>query len=194
MQNFRGGKIFSFLLSGFISLLIIFSLIFFMFIGFHFEKNDIEKYEEYLEKFFVAERIMPALSELDDATQIEVSYFYHFAVFAPYWSINLVVEYDEELYEQKKSELFSSYIFLENPIYEGKYAMMPQVKVKVNGFSISVIDLSEESRVNYRYPKYFDMIGYNDEEHKINYMQIQDTERDSISDLTTLIETSFRFP
>ncbi|MGN0383420.1 MAG: hypothetical protein ACI4DS_04045 [Eubacterium sp.] len=134
--------------------------------------DDIDKY---------ASDVMPQLSELGDYDDIDFQYYKVKTAFETQ-SIVLVVEYDANIYEEKKQEIESKYIYLDHTIEsdDGSGDMIiPENEFTMDGFQFKVIDDSYCDSIEY--PKSFGMVGTSDDMHRIAYLYFYDPSLDVIT-------------
>lgn len=152
---------------------------------------NIENYAETVANVKFANEFMPELSELSGYTDISYSHLQtHIGItfFLPMFEANgiaLWVEYPDDIYEQKKEEVLTSYDFIEKETYDGELLITPLANFEYNGYDFRA-DVNEE----YRSCRSFALIGCNDEANRIVYCYYFDPDNDYIanSQLTVALE------
>ena len=148
------------------------------------ERDDnISNYSSKLEEVKYANEFLPELNELSGYTNISYSYQLSMECLfkIPFFcsdAISLFVEYPEDIYEQKKEEVLSSYEFLKEPCIrdDGKLeSPLPEFEYKGYHFQTSIIE-------SYPTPEFFVLIGYNDEANRIAYCYHSNIDYDIIAE------------
>ena len=108
------------------------------------------------------------------------------------WSINtlsLTVKYNKENFEKEISSINSNYSFI-NEEKEGLY----DYSASLNGYEIRIVEKDEKFKDDYcyYYPKYFLMIGINEEKQSIVYLYHYDIDLDKIDDLDDFIKKYYK--
>lgn len=143
--------------------------------------HDISKYGEYVYRCSDSiKSFMPSLGSLSDYKERSVSltsssHEYGGSDTEPYGLI-LFVSYEEDIFEIKKEEIEQNYSFVESSIVD-KYGdnLMPAIDVMYCDYRIRVV-YDED----FWYPKYFGMIGINEDKYTIAYLCYQNIEIDVI--------------
>ena len=129
---------------------------------------------------------MPALNEFGIYETISITQktTNHF-LWADTYTISLIIKYDENSFENAKNEIFEKYTFLE--VADNR---LLDYESESNGFHIKVVNKEEflTGDAAYYYPKYFLMIGINDDTNQIAYLFHHDFDLDTIKDLDEFIE------
>ncbi|MCK7487130.1 MAG: hypothetical protein MZU97_17670 [Bacillus subtilis] len=73
--------------------------------------------------------------------------------------------------------IFGSYMFLQTPLMENDYYLIPETKFEYESFTIKVVDDD-----NFDYPEQFGMIGYSDTTHQISYYVFYDESLNRLGD------------
>jgi hypothetical protein len=148
--------------------------------------SDIDKYENYINSIPGAQDFMPSLDQL-------LTYERHavFYVETSSKSLNLIVYYSPDEYQDAKDIFLNSYEFLEEPLMEYNYYTIPEVEIFYNGYVIKVV--KDE---NFNYPEQFGMFGYSDINHSISFMFFYDRSLNRLESysLSDLIKYDFVFP
>lgn len=152
---------------------------------------NIENYAETVANVKFANEFMPELSELSGYTDISYSHLQthigitFFLLMFEANGIALWVEYPDDIYEQKKEEVLTSYDFIEKETYDGEHLITPLANFEYNGYDFRA-DVNEE----YRSCRSFALIGCNDEANRIVYCYYFDPDNDYIanSQLTVALE------
>ena len=152
---------------------------------------DIDRYEEYVNRLSRCCRyFMPSLDSLTDYKDISVSltssdYTLGKKDTNPYGLI-LFVSYDEEIFDSKKDEISQNYIFVNTPIiseYNDDDILMPAIDIVYCDYRIRVVYDND-----FYYPKYFGMIGINENNYTIAYLYYQDINLDRLASVGDSIE------
>ena len=153
---------------------------------------DIENYTEKVANIKFANKFMPDLSELNGYADISYSHLQtHMGItfFLPMFEANgiaLWVEYPEDIYDQKKEEVFARYDFIEEEIYDGEHLVTPFANFEYNGYDFKA-DVNEDFSIACRS---FILIGCNDDANRIAYCYYFDPDNDYIasSQLTATLQ------
>ena len=150
--------------------------------------TDRNEYQDYIDKMPKADIYMPDLSTLPEYQSITVFYYERLGR-----SINLVITYSVESYESAKDTILSSYTYLDEPLMESDFYLIPEVEFQYQSFTIKVV-----SNDDFDYPEQFGMIGYSDSSYQITFLFFFDESLDRLSDsperMTRFIESEFYFP
>lgn len=88
----------------------------------------------------------------------------------------LIADYNSENYEKSKQNIENKYTFLNEPIIdEFEFVLISQ-----NEFTIGDWEFKVCTSEDYAYPKYFRMIGFNDKDNSIAYLDFDDIDLDCI--------------
>jgi len=155
--------------------------------------SDINDYDEYLTNVKTSREFMPDSSNLERYESISVIYYLDRPDTIHTHTINLIITYSKEDYNHAKSIYLSDYSYLEAPLYDPddkKWTLISDAEVEFNNYLIKVVD--DE---NFNYPKYFGMIGFNEEEHKISFMYSHNLSKNYLYKYTLIefIEDSYKF-
>ncbi len=152
--------------------------------------TNIDEYLVYVNKVPKSDSFMPKLLDLPPYQFAEVLFFENYDSGK---SINLVITYSEDEYAFAKDSISSKLVFLEDPLMEYDYYIVPQVEFEYNGFVIKVV-----SDDNFDYPEQFGMLGYSDVKFQISFLFFFNSTLHQLSNtperMTRFIEGEFRFP
>lgn len=170
--------------------LLLLSLIFFLLISIYGCRkvySDLSDYQYYIEKIPNANDFMPDLSTLPESHLISVYYYEHLGQ-----SLNLVITYTAVTYLSARDSIINSYTFLDNPLVENDYFLIPEVEFQYLTFTIKVVNDNY-----FNYPEFFGMIGYSDSTYQIAFLYFCDNSLDRLSNnpgrMSRFIESEFRF-
>lgn len=153
--------------------------------------NDIKKYEEYILKVEHSRPFMPFLENLEDYETINCYYKYIDGIIYRFHTINLIIDYHEEIYAQKKQEILGKYYFLNKPmpdsINKGEY-YIPEPEFIYNNYTIKVVEDQDFS-----YSRWFGMIGYNDDDYNLSYLFFYGVDNNHIKNSIDFMEECFSF-
>ena len=148
------------------------------------ERDDnINNYSSKLQEVKYANEFLPALDELSGYTNISYSYQLSMDCLfkIPFFcsdAISLFVEYPEDIYEQKKEEVLAFYKFLKEPyIRDDGILESPLAEFQYNGYQFKTA-----MKEGYTAPKFFMLIGYNDEINRIVYCYYSNIDHDYIAE------------
>lgn len=152
--------------------------------------TNLDEYQEYLIEVPESDSFMPNLPDLPQYLSAEVLFFENYDSGK---SINLVITYSEDDYTNAKESITTSLVFLEEPLMEYDYYIVPQVEFEYNGFIIKVV-----SNDNFDYPEQFGMLGCSDATFQISFLFFFNSTLHQLSDtpmrMIQFIESEFRFP
>lgn len=150
--------------------------------------TNVDDYSDYVDSIDGADSFMPSLDELPEYLSIEVYYYEHLGQ-----SINLLLTFSDENYESAKEAILNSIDFLEQPLMQDDFYLIPEVEFEYLGYIIKVVD-----NVNFKYPEQFGMLGYSDEKVQISFMFFYDDSLNQISNskdrMIRFVESEFKFP
>ncbi|MFA5007104.1 MAG: hypothetical protein WC509_06530 [Candidatus Izemoplasmatales bacterium] len=150
--------------------------------------TNTDDYQEYLDSIPGSNAFMPVLTDIPAFQTCEIYYYDRLGQ-----SINLVITYSDETYETAKETVLGSYLFLQTPLVENDYYLIPETEFEYESFTIKVVDDD-----NFDYPEQFGMIGYSDANHQISFLFFFDDSLSQLSDnsgrMTRFIEKEFWFP
>lgn len=130
-----------------------------------------------------AKDIMPNLDELPSYEGIKYVSTHKSIILFESDSIALIVNYDDDTYENEKHKLDEDYIFLNEKVKskfdETKY-YIPQNEFSINSYNFRVIDDTQSS--NIEFPKSFGIIGTSDDKKSIAYLYFYDFDLDYIGE------------
>ena len=148
---------------------------------------NIDNYAQKMADVYYASEFMPELSELSEYTNISYSHtqtLLGLVFFLPMFfsdGIAIWVEYPEDIYEQKKADLFESYDFIEEEIYDSDGDLIsPLASFEYKGYQFQA-DVSEEYDDYSMCCKSFILVGYSDELNRIAYLYSYDFDLDWIA-------------
>lgn len=128
-----------------------------------------------------AKGVMPDINELPEYKNIEYRSTHKSMILFESDSIALIVNYDDETYENEKNKLEKNYTFLSQKIKsefdESKY-YIPENEFSINSYKFRVID--NDGNNNTKFPKSFGMIGTSDDKKSIAYLYFYDADLDYI--------------
>jgi len=149
--------------------------------------TNTDDYQEYIDSIPESNTFMPDLFEIVDSQSIEIYYCERLGQ-----SINLVITFSNETYETAKETVLGSYVFLEAPLMENDYYLIPATEFEYESFTIKVVDDED-----FDYPEQFGMIGYSDTKGQISYMFFFDDSLNRLGDgysMPEFLDKEFRFP
>ncbi len=149
--------------------------------------NDMDDYEYYVDSIPGAGEYMPTLDDLPTYSESTV-----FFVESSGKSLNLIIKYSMDDYEDAKNNFLSAYEFLKEPLVGNDYYIIPEVEVTYNDYVIKVVDDD-----NFEYPEAFGLLGYSDVNYTISFMFFYDESLNSLGNsysMQDFIEDSFKFP
>ncbi len=149
--------------------------------------NDTNDYQEYVNQVPKANTFMPDFDNLPDYQSISVYYYEHLGQ-----SINLIVTYSEASYESARDTIFGLYVFLEEPLTEMDFYLIPEVEFQYNSFTIKVV-----SDDDFNYPEQFGMLGCSDSKFQLSFMFFYDESLNELGNGYTMqefLEKEFYFP
>lgn len=154
---------------------------------------DLNKYEEYVNKCVnPIKSFMPSLDSLTDYNKILVSLtfsycearYYGYMDNEPYGLI-LFVLYSEQIFKNKKDEINQTYSFVESSIIDkGKDNIIPPIDMVYCDYRIRMVYDGD-----FDYPKYFGMIGINENKNTIAYLAYQNQKMNDVEFENDSIET-----
>jgi len=155
--------------------------------------SDINDYDDYVTNVSYSREFMPDLSDLEGYESIDVIYYNDRPSTNNTHTINLIVTYSNEYYNNAKSKYLSEYSYLEASLYDpdNKNRMLvSDAEVEYNNYLIKVV-FDEK----FDYPKDFGMIGFNDIEYKLCFMFSYNDSLDYLNSyhLLDFIKDSYRF-
>jgi|GEM_PF-1801532 len=143
--------------------------------------------DKYAESVYFSQSDLGEYEDIDFTARDEVGLF-------PAVSTMYTVKYSDEQYAEQLAKL-NGLDYLGAPVqYAGRYTM-PATKIEQNGWLVRVL----QAEGDFEYPKYFKMIGTNDESKTILYMSFDCMDLDLISEtagetqLRDFIEEYFNF-
>ena len=128
--------------------------------------NDINNYASDVEEY-KASAFMPDLGAIGEYENIDYFSRKDEGAF-PHYSLQLVVQYDEENYFLAKEQLNTAYTYLEEPQkpdFDDTVYSMPTAKFETPGFNFRIAMFEDTV-----YPKNFGMVGTSDENFEIAYL------------------------
>jgi hypothetical protein len=149
--------------------------------------TNMDDYQEYLDSIPGSNAFMPVLTDIPVYRACEIYYYERLGQ-----SINLVITYSNETYETAKETVLRSYLFLQTPLMEFDYYLVPETEFEYRSFTIKVVDDD-----NFDYPEQFGMIGYSDAHHQISFLFFFDDSLNRLGEgysMQDLLEKEFRFP
>lgn len=149
-----------------------------------------DEYLGYIDQVPGSDSFMPNLLDLPPYQFAEVLLFENYDSGK---SINLVITYSEDEYAFAKDSISSKLVFLEDPLMEYDYYIVPQVEFEYKGFVIKVV-----SDDNFDYPEQFGMLGYSDAKFQISFLFFFNSTLHQLSNrsdrMTLFMSSDFRFP
>lgn len=157
----------------------------------HQKTNNIQRYNSYLNKVRYAKFYFPKINELGNYKKITFTYKNtRELLFFVTKSIGLFLNYSDEEYKIMKEKINSTYSFYEEKI--DRLLINPIANFKDYTFQIVespiCFDQSEENCNKYEFPKFFEIIGFNDQQQKIVFIFIDSEDLDWIDELKEIIE------
>ncbi|MDE5604286.1 MAG: hypothetical protein K2I73_01740 [Eubacterium sp.] len=122
---------------------------------------------------------------LDNVGNYEDSYYQihhkNMAIFSSDASV-LILKYNSENYESEKKKLEDDYIFLDAPVKEedGEDYLISENEFAIDDWQFKVC--RSDGWTEFEYPKYFRIIGYNEADNSIAYLDFDDSDLDIISE------------
>lgn len=142
--------------------------------------ENIDEYEEYIEKVTMSNTLLPTEEELKNSENVQVYYHEKNGFIAyTYYTISLFLQYNDDDYLVEKSKILEEHNFISEPIVRNDIVYLHEPSFEYAGFKISVVD-----NVEYTYLKNYGMVGFNDETNSIVYLFVYDPEIGFISDET----------
>lgn len=175
----------AFVLGGFCIVIFYFVLIVLLSIELpdEYETTNSEEYVECIKSVKNAQHHMPKIYELGDYEKILIRTEENFSLLFEVQTVSVVLHYDKNTYTKEKQKVLEKYSFLS----ETKNSL-PDLEANVNGYNIKVVNKNTSNESFYSYPKFFLMIGFNEDEKSIVYMFNYDFDLDSISNLDKYIK------
>lgn len=149
--------------------------------------TNTDDYQNYLSSLPGSTAVMPDLSEISNFQSYEIYYYERLGQ-----SINLLITYSDEAYQTAKETALGAFTFLDTPLMENDYYLIPETEFEYDGFTIKVVDDD-----NFDYPEKFGMIGYSDTEHQISYLFFYDDSLNRLGDgysMQDFLGKEFWFP
>ena len=142
---------------------------------------EIERYEEYREKTWLAKEFLPELNELSDYSSIDFGYKSDVYCLLPFFeshSISLFVDYDNiDKYNEKKNNDLNKYDFITEPVKSQDRYLFPVAEFDYKGYHFQIAPSKEATK-----PKSFLIYGYNDSTETIVYLYFLDYDIDYLLD------------
>lgn len=142
---------------------------------------EIERYEEYREKTWLAKEFLPELNELSDYSSIDFGYKSDVYCLLPFFEshgISLFVDYDNiDKYNEKKNNDLNKYDFITEPVKSLDRYLFPVAEFDYKGYHFQIAPSKEASK-----PKSFLIYGYNDSTETIVYLYFLDYDIDYLLD------------
>lgn len=175
----------------FITILFIFVLFLSIYLWKHQKTTNVQKYESYLNKVRYAKFYFPKINELGNYKKITLTYKHtRELLFFTTKSIGLFVNYSEEEYNTVKENVISTYSFYEEEVE--KLLKHPTAEFRNYNFKIvdspMCYDQSSENCNKYELPKFFEIIGFNDQQQKLTFIFIDAEDLDWIDELKEILE------
>jgi|GEM_PF-3900628 len=151
--------------------------------------TDITKYVEYIANVSFSTNCVffPNLDDIPDTAAISVKYIERTAFMARSKNLMLTLSFSENDYFTYKDNLFSNYVFLNDPVIDDdEWVRIPEVEFNYSHLTIRVVDNDD-----FYYPMNFGMIGFSDDNYEIVLFMYFDSERDGITDMNKFMETEF---
>lgn len=167
-----------------------FLLIFYvmLIVGCGHEYTNIDKYQDYIDKIPGSDVFMPNISELPEYLSIDVFYYENTSQ-----SINLIITYSAEAYESAVTIINGMYEFLNEPLMQHDYYLIPEVEFEYQSFLIKVV-----SDDNFDYPEKFGMLCFSDTNYQISFLFFYDIHLHELSGragrMERFVTNEFRFP
>jgi hypothetical protein len=150
--------------------------------------TNTDDYQDYIDLVPGSSGFMPELMDLPEYQSIEVYYYESLGQ-----SINLLVTFSSENYESSKEIVLGSFEFLNAPLTEHDFFLIPEVEFEYKSFIIKVVNNDD-----FDYPEQFGMMGYSDEKFQISFLFFCYESLHELSNspgrMTRFIENEFRFP
>ena len=147
-----------------------------------------------------AKDVMPSLESLPEYEDIKYVSTHRSMVLFESDSIALIVNYDNDTYENEKNKLDDDYVFLKKEVKskfdETKY-YITENEFSINSYKFRVIDDTQSS--NIEYPKSVGLIGTSDEKNSIAYLYFYDFDLDYIgkedkdSSMANFVKENFKY-
>ena len=146
-----------------------------------FVDRDIENYEEKRLDTDYASDYMPTLGELGDYTDASYSYQYTTMILFESKAISLFVEYSDAHYGEKKNEILSSYVFLEETMLSagGENYQSAPASFEYGGYNFRTSADLEFPNYESCACKSFALIGLNDDKKRIAFCYYYDADLDT---------------
>ena len=138
--------------------------------------SGIDRYESdrtELEK--IAPSFLPPLDSLGEYESAEYTKKHTTALVFDSDGYALFVRYGEDAYEEKKEEAILSHSFHDKS-NAGRFPLLPLCDIEFKGYRVNIVPLMEEERSC----KSFGMIGFNDDNKAICYLQFYDADIDTL--------------
>ena len=125
---------------------------------------------------FKANRFMPALDSIGEYQSAAYFCRRDNGIF-PNYSMQLIVQYDDETFESEIERLETAYVYLDEPQRSewGQDYTIPVTEFSVAEFHFKIAKFDDT-----QYPKNFGMVGISDEKQEIAYLWIYDPDLDYI--------------
>ena len=162
---------------------------------------EIDRYEEYREKIWLAKNFLPQLDELNDYSKVDFGYKENVYCLLPFFEshgISLFVDYDNiDKYNEKKNNDLNKYDFITEPVKSLDSYLFPVAEFDYKGYHFQIAPSKEAPK-----PKSFLIYGYNDStetivylyflDYDIDYLIVEDASEDTInSRMPGFIEKKF---
>ncbi|WP_205758522.1 hypothetical protein [Lysinibacillus sp. SGAir0095] len=122
-----------------------------------------------------AKQMMPTLDQLPVYEKIEYRYTKKTMLFFQSHSVALIVNYDEQTFENENEKLAENFTFSTMTSATTDEASTPDYQFVINSYTFKIVDENE-------FPKSFGMIGTSDKEQSIAYLYFYDFDLDSIGE------------
>ena len=150
--------------------------------------DEIENYPDVIAEVEYASDFLPALSDLSDYTNIRYSYrkrYYSLLFFLPMFvseDVTLFVEYPDDIYEDKKTQVLDSYEFLEATIIseDGKNYQSAPATFEYGEYDFRTTALPDSLNSMVYMTKSFAFIGVNDDKNRIAFCYFYDIDLDTM--------------
>lgn len=156
----------------FITILFIFVLFLSTYLWKHQKTTNVQEYDSYLNKVRYAKFYFPKINELGNYKKITLTYKHTREIlFFTTKSIGLFLNYSEEEYNIIKDNVISTYSFYEdtNKLLNNPVANFRNYTFKIVESPICYDQISENCN-KYEFPKFFEIIGFNDQQQKCFYI------------------------
>ena len=149
---------------------------------FGFTNRNINKYESLVTEIGDASEYMPALDTLDGYTDISFSHQHSIIFIFEADSIALFVEYPDDIYEDKKTQVLDSYEFLEATIIseDGKNYQSAPATFEYGEYDFRTTALPDSLNSMVYMTKSFAFIGINDDKNRIAFCYFYDIDLDTM--------------